>query len=212
MESYGILVFFLATLGLGVLVAELFIPSAGMLTIVSVMCFAGSTFCAWKAWFETGDLFAWWSYVGGMIVLLPSVIAGTLYVLPRTSLGQTMFAAPQELDELTPYQEEEQRLLALVESEGTAMGLLSPGGMVQIDREKFHAESEGVIVESGTSIVVVGVRGNRLLVRPTSLHQAAVHSTASATSADAEIAPEPDQRDTASSNDASIDFDMPETA
>lgn len=170
MENYGLFALLLVILGIGVLFSEIFIPSAGMLSFVALACFGGSAFCAYHGWYVPGKLVLWWSYIIGVVVVVPSGIAGVMYYLPRTKMGQELFATPPTLAELTPFAKEEQRLISLIEDFGTAMTLFSPGGMAQIGREKFHAESEGIMIEPGTEIVVVGVRGNRLLVRPLSLH------------------------------------------
>ncbi|MHC4876829.1 MAG: NfeD family protein [Planctomycetota bacterium] len=208
MDTYPILVVLLVTVGLATLIGELMLPSAGILTVVSLTCLVGSAICAWQAWYSQGHLIAWWTYVGSVLFLIPSAVVGTLYVLPRTSYGRELFASPQSGEELTPFQDEEQELQALVNEHGKTQNLFSPGGMVEIGRDRFHAESEGVMIEAGTDVVVVGVRGNRLVVRPLSLH-------GQSTAASAETAAfDPAAADAAggSNDERSIDFDVPETA
>jgi membrane-bound ClpP family serine protease len=230
MDTYTLMVFLLVIVGLGIIVSEIFIPSAGMLSILAFGCFCGSAFCAYRAWYEPGYMAAFWTYVACMIIGIPAFIAGGLHVLPKTTLGDKLLVGPQDLATLTPFQEEEQRLTELIEQHGQATTLFSPGGMVQIGREKFHAESEGVIVEPGTDIVVVGVKGNRLVVRPLSLHQTVAgtrhdesSTEGSSTGVDAPVedvptaAPDPLAETLASNPDsdageAPIDFDMPGTA
>ncbi len=201
MDGYVLFTILLVTLGVGILVAEVFIPSAGLLSIVALASFAGSAFCAWKAWYETGEYAWWWCYVVGMVVVLPAAVCGGLYILPRTSYGRSIFAAPQSLEELTPFQDEESRLCEMVNQTGKATTLFSPGGMVQIGRERIHAESEGMMIEPRTDIVVVGVKGNRLVVRPISMHQATAEASAEG----------PDEPKGDVDNE-SLDFDVPETA
>jgi membrane-bound serine protease (ClpP class) len=170
MENYSLFAFLLLFLGIGILMSEIVIPSAGLLSFMALACFIGSGICAYNAWYLTGKMGWWWGYVFGIVFIIPSVIAGTLYYLPRTKLGKELFAVPPSLEDLTPFVREEQRLIKMIDEIGTATTLFSPGGMAQVGREKFHAEAEGMLVEPGTEIVVIGVRGNRLLIRPLALH------------------------------------------
>ena len=202
MDGYVLFTFVLVTLGVAILVAEVFIPSAGLLSIMALCAFAGSGFCAWNAWYETGRYMYWWGYLFGMLIVLPASLGGGLYLLPRTKFGRAIFAAPQSLEELTPFQEEEDRLCGLINQTGKAVTLFSPGGMVQIGREKIHAESEGMMIEPQTDVVVVGVKGNRLVVRPQSMMQAVADATTPAEPESTESAPDAE----------SLDFDIPETA
>ena len=211
MDTYPILVILLVTVGLAALIGELLLPSAGILTVIALACLGGSAWCAWQAWYSQGNLIAWWIYVGSVLFLLPTAIVATLYVLPRTSFGRELFAAPQSSEALTPFQEEEEELQSLVHERGKTQNLFSPGGMVQIGRNRYHAESEGVMIDSGTDVVVIGVRGNRLVVRPLSLHDFPTGANpADATTA--ALDPNTDEETDKSVDDPSIDFDVPETA
>ncbi len=166
MDGYVILVFLLAAIGLGILIIEMFIPTAGMLAVLSGTCFIGAFYCAYRAWYQTGQLVWWWGFVLGFLVAVPSVLFGGLYWMPRTAFGRELFVAPQKLKELEPFQDEEAQLRKLIDQRGKAMTLFSPGGMALIGSQRLHAESEGIIIEAGQEIVVVGVKGNRLVVRP----------------------------------------------
>ncbi|MBI1311477.1 hypothetical protein GC176_09230 [bacterium] len=211
METYPILVVLLVTVGLAALVGELMIPSAGILTVVALGCLGGSAWCAWQAWYAKGNLVAWWSYVGAVLFLMPTAISATLYILPRTSFGQELFAAPQSAEELTPFQDEGQKLHSLINQHGHTQNLFSPGGMVQIGRDRFHAESEGMMIDPDTEVVVVGVKGNRLVVCPLSLYEDSRSTAAAATEPPAFDAENADSDDP-SGHGRSIDFDVPETA
>lgn len=220
MESYGLLVFMMVALGTGFLMCEVFIPSAGILTVASIVCYLVATFFAWKGWYQTGATTWWWGYVLGMVILLPTTISGGVYVFPRTSYGKAVLAVPQSLEEVTPFQEEAARLSSLINSSGRASTMFSPGGMVQIGDEKFHAESNGVLIKAGEDVVVVGVKGNRLIVMSAELHGSIAQSAptpktaASATTTENEpqnldFAQNEAGADEAVSDDP-IDFDIPE--
>lgn len=166
MDGYVLLVFLLASLGLGILIIEMFIPTAGVLAVLSGTCFLGAFYCAYQAWYQTGQWVWWWGFVLGFLVLVPSVLFGGLYWMPRTAFGRELFVAPQALKDLEPFQDEEAQLRKLVNQRGKATTLFSPGGMVQVGTQRFHAESEGLLIDPGVEVLVLGVKGNRLVVRP----------------------------------------------
>lgn len=214
MESYGLLVFLMVALGTGFLICEVFIPSAGILTIASILSFVAATFCAWRGWYQAGEMTWWWGYVFGMVVLLPSAISGAVYILPRTPYGKAVLAIPQSLKEVTPFQEEEARLSSLINARGRSATMFSPGGMVLIDHEKFHAESNCGLIDAGQEVVVVGVKGNRLIVTNAELHDSIAQSAKSPETASGS---ESNKNRAAlgsgetSPDDDPIDFDIPET-
>lgn len=215
MDNYGLIVFLAVALGTGFLICEVFIPSAGILTIGSILCFAIATFSAWRGWYQAGETAWWWGYVFGMILLLPTTISGAVYIFPRTAYGKAVLAIPQSLEEVTPFQEEEARLTSLINSRGQTSTMFSPGGMVQIGHEKFHAESDGVLIDAGTDVVVVGVKGNRLIVMSAELHDSIAQSASSPKTAAVNEVPNGDfDQNVASSDDTSgsdpFDFDVPE--
>lgn len=153
----------LMIIALCLLGAEVFIPSGGMILITALVCLAGSIFFAWRAW--SSAPIAWWSYVATLIVLVPSVVGGMLYWFPRTTMGKRILLDAPELAEMTPYEEEVQRLNRLIGHRGKSMTLLNPGGMVIVDGERHHCESQSLMIEPGEDIEVVGVSGTRLVVR-----------------------------------------------
>jgi membrane-bound ClpP family serine protease len=174
MDTYTLLVFVLVALGFAVMATEVMVPSLGLLSLLALCCFAGSTYFAWKAWYVTDQLLFWWSYVFGLLLAIPSAVFGMFYVLPRTAFGRRAMAIPPRPEEVRPYVVEEARLQLFVGKEGVAASMHSPGGMVTLGFEKFHSESEGVLIDAGTKVIVVGLKGNRLVVRPLSMHQLAV--------------------------------------
>lgn len=212
MDGYTILVFVCAAIGFVILSIELFVPTAGILALCSGCCFIGSGYCAWRAWYETGQYIWWWSYVIGMLVMIPSVVSFGLYWMPRTRWGKSLLFTPQSLEEMTPFQDEEARLSKLIHQRGKAVTMFSPGGMAQVGRERFHAESEGVLIDAGEEIVVVGVMINRLVVRPAALYDAA-HAAKSPTAAELiteSAAPESIQKPTSEKPASSLDFEIPD--
>ena len=150
--------------GLALLIAEVFVPSGGMITILAVVCIAVSIWAAQQAWWETARGI-WWSYLAALLLLAPSSIAGSLYMLQRTELGRHILLDAPSLDEVTPYAEDEERLSKLLGRFGKTLTLLNPGGMLLVDGERLHCESQGMMIDPGEDVEIVAMQGNRLVVR-----------------------------------------------
>jgi len=154
----------LLIVGIALLVAELFLPSGGMITILAVLAFTVSMWAAWTAWWDTARVF-WWTYLASLIVLLPTAVVIALNVFPKTKLGKRVLLEAPSLEKVTPYLDETKKLEALIGSTGTTLSLLNPGGLVLVDGERMHSESEGMMIDPKTAVDVVGVDGTRLIVR-----------------------------------------------
>jgi membrane-bound ClpP family serine protease len=155
----------LLLVGLALLITEVFVPSGGMILIVAVVALIASVWCAWKAWWgDSPEL--WWSYVASVVVLIPAVVIGAFYTFPRTSFGRKILLEGPKLEDVTPFAAEEDHLMKLIGRRAMTLGLLSPGGLVTIDGERIHCETQGMMVESGQEVTVMAVKANRLIVRP----------------------------------------------
>lgn len=164
MEPTAFLAVVLLCLALVLLVAEVFIPSGGMISILSLISLIASAICAFQAWWGD-DRAVWWSYVAGVVVLIPSALIGAFYALPRTPFGKRVLLEPPTADEIAVFPEETERLEQLIGQVGRTQSVLNPSGLLLVDGERLHCETEGVMVDSGTEVRIVAVRGNRLLVR-----------------------------------------------
>ncbi|QDT17721.1 NfeD family protein [Alienimonas californiensis] len=154
----------LLAVGLAVLVVEVFVPSGGLLAALSMCCLAGSLFCAvWEWWGE--NMLAFWAYIGCTAVLIPATLGGSFYMLPRTEFGRRLLQEAPTPEETASFTEERAALAAAVGRRGKTLTLHNPGGLVEVDGARFHAEARGPMLDAGEPIEVVGTRGNRLLVR-----------------------------------------------
>ena len=155
----------LLVIALVLLVGEVFIPSGGMILITACVCLAASIFFAWRAWWAD-DAVAWWIYVASLIVVVPSVIAGMLYWFPKTTMGKRVLLEAPMLSELTAFDDEVARLEKLIGQKGQTVTLLNPGGLVLVEGERHHCEGDGMMIDPQETVEVIGVSGNRLVVRP----------------------------------------------
>jgi membrane-bound serine protease (ClpP class) len=165
MDPYGVYAIVLLVAGLLVLVCEVFLPSGGILAIITTVVLVLSAICAYVAWFEERPA-VWWTYCALLVLLIPTTLGSTFYMLPKTSVGKKVLLEAPELSQVEPFVAEIARLEKLVGCRGQALSLLNPGGMVLVEGERLHAFTEGILVEPQMPIEVLEIRGTRLLVGP----------------------------------------------
>ncbi|MBL8813409.1 MAG: NfeD family protein [Planctomycetaceae bacterium] len=161
MPDAGILATIMLLIGLILLGVEFFIPSFGMIFVCAALSLIVSLWAACKAWWGTNPGF-FWSYIFVLVGGIPVSVFGTIALMQKSTFGSRMTLPPApSADKLPPNPLEEH-----IGRRGTAQNLMTPGGIILLDSERFHAESPGMVVEPGTKIIVIGARANRLLVRP----------------------------------------------
>ncbi|MCP4169347.1 MAG: hypothetical protein GY758_01085 [Fuerstiella sp.] len=166
MPDPGVLATILLIAGLFLLALELMIPSFGMLGIMSAICLLVSAWSAWQAWWPNSDNHGYfWTYAGFWVLGIPSVLGGMLFLLENTTLGDRIVLRGPNRESGDATAASQSGLAALVGQTGHASSLLTPGGMVTVDGERFHAESSGMSIDAGSPVLVTAARGNRLVVR-----------------------------------------------
>jgi len=163
MPDAGVLATILLIVGLFLLALELMIPSFGMIGIMSAICLLISAWSAWQAWWPNPENHGYfWTYAGFWVLGIPSVLGGMLFLLENTTLGDRIVLcgpAPESGDAV------QSELAELVGQTGHTASLLTPGGLVNVGGQRFHAESQGMSIEVGCPVLVTAARGNRLVVR-----------------------------------------------
>jgi membrane-bound serine protease (ClpP class) len=172
MNSYAIFAILLLFAGLAVLVAEVFLPSGGLLFCITAVALITSVSFAYAAWWQSNPA-AFWTFCAFLLMMIPAVVIVAFSWLPRTRFGKKILLEAPEPEQLTPYAEQSVRLSQLVGKSGVTNTLLNPGGMVTVEGERHHAFTDGLLLDPGVPIEVVDVRGTRLLVRPPSNKMAA---------------------------------------
>ena len=165
MDSNAVFAVLLLIVGLAILCAEVFIPSGGLLGLITFLSLLVSLIFAYRAWWTSHpNIFG--AFCVAQLLLVPTVIGLGFYMLPKTSFGKRVLLEAPEPEDLMPYLEPSRKLEKKLGRFGTAVSMLNPGGLVRVDGERLHAFSEGLSIELGASIEVIGVRGSRVLVRP----------------------------------------------
>lgn len=165
MDSNAVFAILLLIAGIGILTAEVFVPSGGLLGVITFITLVVALIFAYRAW-GTSHPNVFWAFCGVLLLLVPTALGGAFYVLPRTAFGKRVLLEAPTSEALTPFTKETDRLTKLVGRFGKTVTTLNPGGLIVLDGERLHVFSEGMIVESGRTVEVLEVRGTRLLVRP----------------------------------------------
>lgn len=152
----------LIALGLLALAAELFIPSAGLITVVALVCIGvGVAIPFWHGETTTGFL-----TLLGVFIILPIFGAFLMHYWPKTRMGQRLMLHGPDEDASQagmPVSLELERLRGRV---GKALSLLRPAGVVDFDGQRIDCMTEGTLVEPGTWVRCIDVKPGKVLVRP----------------------------------------------
>ena len=161
--DYSSLAIWMGVLTLALIIAEFFLPSAGLLTIFAVLSGVVSVWAGYQAWWERQP-FVWWAFLFVFLSAIPTVLVGTVVILPKTRFGRRMMPDPPSAESSRPYVKEREKLSKLVGSRGTTATLHTPGGITLIEGRRYHSESRGLLIEPSTPVKVVDVEGTRIVI------------------------------------------------
>ncbi len=156
----------LMVVGCALVVLEVFIPSGGLISILSGVAFIASLVIAFRESPTTGPL-AGLTLAAITVIAVPVLIATAFKYWPRTPMGKAFLGEPLTDDD-TLTADPRRALLGRV---GVARSKMLPSGAVEVDGQVIDAMSQGQPIEPGTYVVVTEVRANRVVVRPASKDQ-----------------------------------------
>ena len=150
----------LLLVGCALVVLEVFIPSGGIISILSGVAFITAILVAsWEGPTTgptTGLVFA-----GITLFAVPTLVAVAFKYWPKTRMGKAFLGELPREDEVVP--EDPRR--TLIGRVGVARSKMLPSGAVEIDGQMVDAVSQGQAIEPGAYVVVIEVRANRVVVR-----------------------------------------------
>lgn len=143
-------------LGIVVLILEIFIPSHGGLTVLAMALMATAVFLGFSHHWIAGTVILTTVLLG-----LPLLVAGAIWVFPYTPAGKIMMGQAPQLESPTS-----DPLHVYVGRIGRARSMMLPAGAVDIDGKIVDAITRGMPVEAGQFVKVVDSRANRIVVVP----------------------------------------------
>ncbi len=151
----------LLLVGLTLVLAEVFVPSGGVLGLLSITSLVASIVLAfYHKGIEVGMIF-----LTVATVLVPTALVLAFRYWPYTPMGRRLLLDIRPGDELLPDTPQRRSLRELVGKLGVAKTLMLPSGAIVVDGRTFDALSEGMPIEAGQQVRVIEVRGNRVVVR-----------------------------------------------
>jgi len=149
----------LLLVGFCLVVLEIFVPSGGILAMLTVCAVLGAVGLAFYQSPMVGL-----AVLAAAVVGFPIVVILALKWLPETSMGRKVLLTPPSSEEVRPEISQREALEALVGRIGRAKTPMLPSGFVQIDNRTYDAVGEGMAIDPGQRVRVIEVRGNRLIV------------------------------------------------
>jgi membrane-bound ClpP family serine protease len=157
MKAY-LLPILLQLLGILVILAEIFIPSLGVLTVIALGLFSYSLYLA----FTTISNFAGMVFVGLDLLAIPIVLVLGLKLLAASPLSlknklSSKDGVVSQAPDLGNYRDKQ----------GKSVTDLRPAGTALINGKRLDVVTDGEYIEADTPIIVTGVTGNRIIVERT---------------------------------------------
>ncbi len=149
----------LLVVGLLLVVAEVMLPSGGLLGLVAGSCLIGSSYVAYLG---SAPLGARWILLE--TALVPATWIGAIYGLPRTRIGRRVYLQPPtaaDIHEAGSQATHRER----VGRSGRVLTPLRPSGMIELDGRRVEAIAESGLIDPGVWVRVVAVRSGRVVVR-----------------------------------------------
>jgi len=145
----------------GLLILECFIPSGGVIGVLSALAFATAVGTA----FSFCGLKIGTAFLAGTAALIPGLIYLAVLWWPKTPIGRRILIQPPDEQLLRPDGHRERQ--QWVGRRAIAVTALLPSGAIRLGERTVDAMSDGMAIEKDSVVEIVAVRGVHLIVRPT---------------------------------------------
>ncbi len=152
----------LLLVGLVLVMAEIFVPSGGLIGFISFSSIIAAIILAFV---KSGPLVGV-IFLTVACVAVPAALIAAFRFLPDTPMGKKLLMNIPTPEEVLPDSEERRRLRQLVGRVGRAKSKMLPSGAIMVGGQIFDAVSEGLPIEPDQPVRVIEVRGAIVVVRP----------------------------------------------
>jgi membrane-bound ClpP family serine protease len=146
----------LQLVGILVIIAEIIIPSGGILAILAIGVFGYSLYVVFSQVSATAGML----FVMADLVIIPVLVYVGIKFLAKSPV--TLSTRLSRKDGVTSQDVEQNAFLGM---EGLAVTDLRPAGVAIIDQQRIDVVTRGEYLEKETEIVVTAVRGNQIVVK-----------------------------------------------
>jgi membrane-bound serine protease (ClpP class) len=141
------------------IIAEVFVPSGGIISICAFACLIGGGVIFFRHSTTVG-----WIGVIIAIIMIPSVLIFAYKLFPKTKFGKSVILAPPQrrAGDAIPDTDEIKDLLGAV---GQVITPLRPVGMCDFSGQRVECVAEGGYVDKDKKVKVINVESTQLTVR-----------------------------------------------
>jgi membrane-bound serine protease (ClpP class) len=141
------------------IVAEVFVPSGGLISICAIACLVGGIVI-----FFQYSVIAGWIGIGIAAIMIPSVLVVAYKIFPKTRFGKSVTLTPPERRQGDAIPDTD-RLKELLGAEGVVLTPLRPVGMCDFSGQRLECVAESGYVDNGKKVKVINVESTQLTVR-----------------------------------------------
>lgn len=146
----------LQLVGVVVIIAEIILPSGGILSIVALSVFGYSLFII----FNEISMTIGFSFVAADLILIPVLVIVGLKLLARSPVTLRKTLSRKE-----GVSSQSSELESYVGTQGNAVTDLRPAGIAVINGKRVDVVTRGEYLEKDSAIIVTAVTGNQIIVR-----------------------------------------------
>ncbi len=141
------------------IVAEVFVPSGGLISIFALACLGGGI-----AIFFHHSLIAGWIGVSIAAIMIPAVLVFSYRIFPKSRFGKSVTLTPPERRQGDAIPDTD-KLKDLLGAEGVVLTPLRPVGMCDFSDRRVECVAESGYVDKGKKVKVINVESTQLTVR-----------------------------------------------
>lgn len=145
----------LQIIGIIIIIAEIILPSGGILSILAIGVLGFSLFKAFSISSNVGMIF-----LGADIIIVP-----VLVLLGLKLIAKSPVALRKTLSKEDGVMSQRKEMGELLNETGVATTDLRPAGSIKINDKKIDAVTQGEYLDKDTSVRVIEVTGNQIIVK-----------------------------------------------
>lgn len=156
MNEHILLPLILQIVGVIVIIAEIIIPSGGLLAIIAIALLGYSLYGV----FTDVSTAAGLMFLGADMVMIPILVVVGLKILANSPV--TLRKSLNSEDGVTSQAEGLENMAGM---EGNTLTPLRPSGAAMIDGKRVDVVSRGEFIEKDTPVIVIKITGNQIIVK-----------------------------------------------
>ena len=142
--------------GVLVIIAEIILPSGGILSIIATCLFGYSLYMVFT---EVS------TSVGMIFIAADVIVIPVLVIIGLKLLAKSPVTLRKELSSQDGVTSQSPDLEEYLGQEGTALTDLRPAGVAMINHERLDVVTRGEYIEKNTTIAVIAATGNQIIVK-----------------------------------------------